>query len=89
MTEKQETVLTREELKELQSIVINEKVKQADEHKLHENWINWYKRRKVVSKKLANEYLNSMVKGMVEDFYLVLEQKNKEIEILTKQIKNK
>lgn len=80
--------LSKEELKELQSIVVTEKVKQADEHTLHTNWVNWYKNRKVVTKKNSREYLNTMVFGMAEDFYLVLEQKNKEIEELKLKLKD-
>lgn len=81
--------LSKEELKQVQEIVIAEKVKQADNHTLHTNWVNWYKNRKVITKKNSREYLNTMIFGMAEDFYLVLQQKNNLINELQNELKSK
>lgn len=76
-----ESKLTPEQLKEVQEIVMREKLKQVEDRELHMIWINWYKdqNRKAFSKKKNMENLNTMIMGMAADFYMIVDELKNQI----------
>ena len=65
---------------EIEETVLQSKIEQVKDKRLHTNWLGWYEKRKGLSESVRQIYSKQMFDGIVEDFYSVFEAQQQEIE---------